>query len=96
MENLKSVLGVILVITIGWHIKVGFSSDTKLTGLFKQKPEVGYDWRNTEENDERFFWEDTKVVWQEGQIHPTYNVQASNQVGIWVPLAGYVLSLIHI
>ena len=50
MENIKSVLGIVLVIAIGWHIKVGFSSDTKISGIFQAKPETGYNWENTNSN----------------------------------------------
>jgi hypothetical protein len=50
MENLKSFLGIIVVITIGWHVKVAFSSDKQLSGIFQEKPELGYSWEKTSSN----------------------------------------------
>jgi hypothetical protein len=92
MENIKEILLTALFIGAIWHTKVAFSSETTMTGVFQEQPEIGYVWRNTEGVSKRFFWEDTKVIWQEGQVHPSYNVQASNQVGIWTPLIGYVFT----
>jgi hypothetical protein len=50
MENLKTVLGFIVAITIGWHIKVGLSSDTNISGFFQEKPELAYSWKETGTN----------------------------------------------
>ncbi len=194
MDNLKTALGIILVIAIGWHIKVGFSSDTKISGIFQAKPETGYNWEKISSNigglgltfdineeskfpviqavtsggpaqqnglqlndfiikinglstnswtrqqilnaiageigticnltiwrsakefevnctrgrisylddnirlntaynpTSHFFWEDNKVIWCTGFVHPKFNVQAAETKNTWVALPGYVLT----
>ena len=89
MENIKGILSLALVIAIGWHIKVYFSSETKLSGIFQKRPECGYVWQNSEESNTRFLWESTDVQWQSGIQHPQYNVYSSSEKGKWKPLAGY-------
>jgi hypothetical protein len=89
MENLKGILSLVLIISIGWHIKVYFFSETKLSGVFQEQPEYGYVWQNSEETNTRFFWEDTDVKWQIGTQHPLYNVYASTEKNSWLPLPGY-------
>jgi hypothetical protein len=192
MENLKTILGIALAITIGWHIKVGFSDNIKIAGIFTAKPQYGYNWENISSNigglgidfsineeskfpdikavtlgspaqvnglqpndfiikingastenwssqqildaiageigtncnltiwrdskefevnftrsritaldnnirlndaynpTTHYFWEDNKVMWCTGFVHPKFNVYAGETKNEWKPLAGYV------
>ncbi|MDX2245754.1 MAG: hypothetical protein SF052_03195 [Bacteroidia bacterium] len=96
MENLKSSLNLIIVFAIVWHIKVGFSSDTKISGVFQVKPEMGYNWEKVNSNAynpaSHFFWEENKVIWCTGFVHPKFNVQAAETKNTWIALPGYVLT----
>lgn len=89
MKDIKDILGVILFLAVMWHIRIAFSSEKSLTGIFKQEPEPGYVWKDSESLEERFFWQSTDVIWKAGQIHPQYNVSSTTDKNDWVPLAGY-------
>lgn len=45
MKNVVTILGYLVAFVVAWHIKVAFSSDTKIAGLFKVQPaQPGYVW----------------------------------------------------
>jgi PDZ domain len=50
MEDLKTFLAIVVIATLGWHVKVGLSTDKKLSGIFQEKPELGYSWKKTNSN----------------------------------------------
>lgn len=86
------IIGLVVLIAAIWHFKVSKTDGVKLTGLFKEEPELGYTWKNTTGFAPRYFWQNTDVNWAPGLIHPQYNVQASTQTGQWVPLPGYTFA----
>lgn len=40
----------------------------------------------------RYFWDNTKVKWCPGFVHPDHNVYAAEKEGSWAPKPGYVFS----
>jgi hypothetical protein len=89
MEKYKKQIGIILLISIGWHLIIVLNEKVKLAGLFMSKPESGYTWEGTTSTGSRFFWLNTDVQWQEGIIHPDSKVQTTENEGIWEALPGY-------
>lgn len=89
MKSLKEFIGFVVCVGVIWHIYVGFSSNTRIVGLFKQSPNLGYVWSKDSNSSSHFFWENTGVYWLSGIKHPNYNVISSNTEGRWTPIEGY-------
>ncbi|WEK34634.1 MAG: PDZ domain-containing protein [Candidatus Pseudobacter hemicellulosilyticus] len=47
MKSITTILVIALVAAIGWHIKEAFSADKKISGIFQEKPDLGYSWEQT-------------------------------------------------
>lgn len=88
--NLKTIGIGVAAIALLWHIAVALMPNVSISGLFMAKPAAsGYGWIDTGNADSRFFWQTTSVRWQAGLQHATFQCEASEQEGVWNPLAGY-------
>ncbi len=89
MLDSKKILIGILFIAVALHFVIAFSSKLKIAGVFMSKPEAGYAWVDTFDDDSRFFWQNTSVKWQEGLIQSDYKIISAKEEYVWNPLAGY-------
>jgi hypothetical protein len=92
MKIVKISASILLGLALLWHIAVALSAKLSVCGLFMAKPALpGYAWRDTDDANSRFFWQNTDVAWQSGLAHPLYGVETTEIEGKWSPLPGYVL-----
>lgn len=87
--DVKKGLGILLMLTITWHLFIGLKSRISLAGLFMAKPEPGYLWNDSKTAERRFFAENLETAWEAGTPHSEFNAQTTASQGIWEPLPGY-------
>lgn len=88
-SNWVKIFGVLILIVFSWHFLILLTPNINMAGPLVAQPRAGYTWKETENVDTRFFWQDLEVAWVQGTMHPEFKAETSTNEGIWLPLAGY-------